>query len=252
MRWGFGIAVIVGASSLAVFPAPARAQDAEIVSKTKIIELRVAGGRSYRGAILQMRPRISVRLRLPDGDELSVPWSEIVSVDGAPRETLESGTPPLLTREAAAASAPHTHWYGWQTLIADGSAVSLLFSPYTSAVALIGYVVASPVIHLVHGQVGPAVGSTLLRLTLPIAFALVGVEVENDPWLGAFGGAFLGVVGTSAIDASLLAWEPQRSSPGSERAARASPSFTFVPMLAPKREARGASAVAGLELVGAF
>jgi len=246
------MAVLVG-SLLAAATAGAQTVD----------EVRVEG-RTYRGTIVETRPRISVRLRLGDRDELTVPWSEIVSVDGVSRESLESGTPPLLTPEQAASAVPRTHWYGWQTLIADGGSVALLFSPYTALVGITGYVVASPVIHGVHGQVGPAVGSALLRLTMPIGLALAGAAVAseltpaNSPnglgnvLLGLFGGALLGVVGASAIDASLLAWEPARAASGTKGETRTAPSIALVPVLSPSPEARGSDPIRGLALVGSF
>lgn len=246
-----GIAVLVG-SLLAGATAGAQAPD----------EVRVEG-RTYRGTIVETRPRVSVRLRLAGGDELTVPWSEIVSVDGAPRESLESGTPPLPTPEQRESALPRTHWYGWQTLVADGASVSLLFSPYTAIVGLAGFVVASPVIHGVHGRAGAAVGSAALRLAMPVGGALTGLYVASkltspgspnafgNVLLGLFGGALLGMVGASAIDASLLGWEHAGAASATNGATQAAPSIALVPVLSPSTEARTAT-TGGFALVGSF
>jgi hypothetical protein len=223
-------------------------------------EVRV-DGRSFRGTIVEMRPRVSVRLRLTDGDELSVPWSEIVSIDGTPRETLESGTAPLPTREEAARDARRTHWYGWQTLLVDAGSVVLLFVGAAQA-GIVGYIAGPPVVHAVHGQAGAAVGSGLLRLTLPVALAMVGLELASqvnsggntlgNAFFGFFGGAFVGVVAASTIDASLLAWEPQRAAPTTRGALPVAPSIAITPVLAPASDARHAAPIGGVALVASF
>lgn len=253
-----GIAVLVG-SLLAAATAGAQTQ----TQAQPADEVRVEG-RTYRGTIVETRPRISVRLRLAGGDELTVPWSEIVSVDGAPRESLESGTPPLPAPERAALAAPRTHWYGWQTLVADGASVSLLFSPFTAIVGLSGFVVASPVIHFAHGQVGSGVGSAALRLAMPVGGALMGLEVASkltspnspnalgDVIMGGLAGAFLGIIGASAIDASLLAWEPARAPSATKGATQAAPSIALMPVLSPSTESRASASVVGVTLVGSF
>ncbi len=250
-----GIAVLVGSLlAAATAGAQAQAQPAD--------EVRVEG-HTYRGTIVETRPRISVRLRLAGGDELTVPWSEIVSVDGAPRESLESGTPPLPTPEERESALPRTHWYGWQTLLADGASVSLLCSPYTAIVGIAGFVVASPVIHGVHGRAGAAVGSAALRLVMPVGGALMGLEVASkltspnspnalgDVIMGGLAGAFLGVLGASAIDAALLGWEPARAPSATKGATQAAPSIALVPLLSPSTEPRAAT-IGGFALVGSF
>lgn len=226
-------------------------------------EVRV-GGRTYRGTVVEVRPRVSVRLRLADGDELTVPWSEVVSLDGTPRETLESGTPPLRTEQEAARSAPRTHWYGWQTLLVDGGSVVLLLAG-AAPVGVVSYVVGAPIVHVAHRQYAPAVGSGLLRLTLPIAFAFLGAEVANAAtpsssgsnglgaaFVGVFGGAFGGIVAASAIDASVFAWEPRARPPGERNETRSAPSVALVPTLSPSLEPRRPASNAGVALVGSF
>jgi hypothetical protein len=236
------------------------AQDAGAL-ETK--EVRV-DGRTYRGTIVEMRPRVSVRMRLAGGDELTVPWSEVVSIDGASRETLEAGTPPQLTREEAAREAESKlpeHWYGWQTLLIDaGSATLLLVGNAAALVGLAGYVVGPPVTHAVHGQGGPAVGSGLLRVTLPFALAVLSWELSNNstngssgaPFSAALNGALLGMLGASAIDAGVLAWEPQHPEPPARGALPAAPSIALTPLLAPASDSRHAGPAGGLALIGSF
>jgi hypothetical protein len=251
-----GIAALVG-SVLGTAWAPAA--HAQTVNEVRV------DGRAFRGTILEVRPRVSVRLRLADGDELSVPWSEVVSIDGTPRETLEAGTPRLLTREEAARAAPRTHWYGWQTLLVDAGSVVLTFTGAGAPVGIVAYIVGPPVVHAVHGQGGPAVGSALLRLTLPLALAVAGLEVANEltppnsggnglgnAYLGLFGGAFVGVAAASAIDASVLAWEPQRPVPTTRGAMPAPPSIAITPMIAPASDLRHATPTGGLAIIGSF
>jgi hypothetical protein len=123
-------------------------------------------------------------------------------------------------------------WYGWQTLIADGT-VALLglvalpigyeFQPLAEAIgvtALGTYVLAAPVVHFVHGNVARGFGSLGLRVVLPLAFGAIGAKVEScvpDQWFcglsGALVGGAIGVVSAAIIDGAVLAREtvPARS-----------------------------------------
>ncbi|HEX8792927.1 MAG TPA: hypothetical protein VF765_18405 [Polyangiaceae bacterium] len=240
MRWGLGLAVLLAAGA-------ARGQTAD--------EVRV-GGRTYRGTILEVRPRISVRLRLANGDELTAPWSEVVSIDGTPRETLESGAPPLRTREEIARAAPRNHWYGWQTLIVDGGSVALLFTGVGAAAGIVTFLAGPPIVHVAHGQWGSGAASALLRLTMPFAFAAMGAiggsYAMGNGFVGLLGGGFAGVAGASAIDAAVLAWEPRASPPGPTDRPRTAPSIALVPLLSTSPETRTPASVGGLVVLGSF
>jgi hypothetical protein len=135
----------------------------------------------------------------------------------------------LMTEE----QPPMVHsWYGWQTLIADGTAALLgaVAVPFAGefeqvagavGVAAVGtYVLAAPVVHFVHGNVGRGFGSLALRATLPVVFGFVGGKAEScseGQWFcglaGAAVGATIGVVSAAIIDGAVLAHEtvPARS-----------------------------------------
>src|SRR5579871_4651281 len=97
--------VVLAASA----PAAARAGGPDVVQ---------VGGGSFRGTIVETRPGVHVRLRLDDGSEVTVPWSEVVAIDG-------SAPPRVRTTPPPSPPAPSTEgterWYGWQTLAADGA-----------------------------------------------------------------------------------------------------------------------------------
>jgi hypothetical protein len=123
-------------------------------------------------------------------------------------------------------------WYGWQTLIADGT-VALLglvalpigyeLQPLAEAIgvtALGTYVLAAPIVHFVHGNVARGFGSLGLRAVLPLAFGAIGAKVEScvpGQWFcglsGALVGGAIGVVSAAIIDGAVLAREkvPARS-----------------------------------------
>src|ERR1700735_3738550 len=77
---------------------------------------------------------------------------------------------------AATAPAPATSWYGWEQLVADGGSALLAIralgvsnSASGDASVLLGmssaggYLVASPIIHGMHGNPGKAVLAVALR-----------------------------------------------------------------------------------------
>jgi hypothetical protein len=144
---------------------------------------------------------------------------------------------------AEKAETPQTSWYGWQTLISDGSAIGLLSLAYlvdyegkgaTSrqgyadganllfATSFATYLVGAPVIHWVHGQGRTGWASLGLRAGLPIGGAIAGALIgsaacgssSNSDELvscpAAFGavGALAGVVAAPILDATVLAREP--------------------------------------------
>ena len=113
-----------------------------------------------------------------------------------------------------------TRWYGWQTLISDGT--SLLLVPLLGTriasgetvayVAVGGYLLGAPVVHLAHGRPGMAAASLGLRVVMPLAGALVGAGLERCRGDlcglgGALVGGALGVISATVIDAAALTHE---------------------------------------------
>jgi hypothetical protein len=120
------------------------------------------------------------------------------------------------------------HWYGWQTLIADGSAVGLLLTAAAIegqgssdtdilvTAALLGYEFAPGIIHFAHRNTGRGFASFGLRLGMPLAGFIVGAATASgcDEYLceasGAAIGLLFGVAGAIAIDAAVLAYDDVR------------------------------------------
>jgi hypothetical protein len=125
----------------------------------------------------------------------------------------------LQVDDASAEPEPPQRWYGWQLLIADGSATGLILlaaemtdGDLPGAVGLLLY--ASPIVHALHGNPGRAAASLGLRAVLPFAGALIGIEASNSG-CGLLGGecealptgVVVGYALAVLIDAGLLAWE---------------------------------------------
>lgn len=111
---------------------------------------------------------------------------------------------------------PTSHWYGWQTLIADGAALA------TTAVAPVGglalYCTGAPIVHLAHGRIKNAGLSVGLRVAGPFVGGLIGYGIgrAGDGDRGVSYGtailAFLGLVGGGVgaivVDHAVIAREP--------------------------------------------
>jgi hypothetical protein len=75
-------------------------------------------------------------------------------------------------------------WYGWQVLGADGAAAALMIAGQASGVYSIfdvgfaAYLLAPPVVHVVHNNAGPAFGSLGLRLVSPWVGVAIGLTVS--------------------------------------------------------------------------
>lgn len=164
--------------------------------------------------------------------------------------------------------APVKHWYGWQTLIADGASLIVVplgaaaaGSPEVAAGAFIGgYLLAAPIIHFAHGRPGIAAASFGLRLGMPLLGAAAGALAdgcgERGEWCvaGPVIGMALGMLGAVVLDASLLTYENEedddddrdasitpstRHARHARHARRAAPPprpISFVPSLAPRLE----------------
>jgi hypothetical protein len=200
------------AAALAVAPSMAHASGGDVVE---------VAGRTFRGQLVAVRPHVRVRIRISDTDEVSVPWSEIVSLHRA------DGQPVLPATSAASGSAPAVadglrHWYGWQSLLVDAG--SLVLMPLAGA-GLVTYALGPPIVHAAHGRGGPALASVLLRVGMPLVLGAAGLGIgalampsnqSNDglaegPVILGLGGLVVGALGAMAIDDAVIAWEPGKA-----------------------------------------
>jgi hypothetical protein len=124
--------------------------------------------------------------------------------------------------------------YGWQILVTDlgvitASAVLGSASEDTgSGMFAAGYFLGGPAVHIAHGNPGRALGSAIVRISLPVLGALAGVSTANcyssDDWFCGVGhaayGGLIGMAAAVAIDAGLLAREERAVSTQPARAPR--------------------------------
>jgi hypothetical protein len=162
-------------------------------------------------------------------------------------------------------------WYGWQILIADGTAFALVVggagsnngSQTNQGVVDVGvgtYLLGGPIVHFAHGSVGKGFGSLGLRVGLPVGGALGGLILGAigssgnsngiSPALEVAGVGFvLGIIAAPILDVTLLAYEYPSAR---DKAARsAPPRLQLAPVAAVPRDASGRMAPT-LGLVGAF
>jgi hypothetical protein len=162
---------------------------------------------------------------------LTLSWS-------APAAALKPVERHRLAQESSAPDTPSasSDWYGWQTLLADGAALTLALGSAgldasgrgdaAGALGFLGgltYVVASPVVHFEHDQTGKGLASLGLRLVMPLLGVLVGVGVVSDCHGDACdAGAGIAALGIAlspiAIDAALLAYAPRPAAYAAPRA----------------------------------
>lgn len=158
-----------------------------------------------------------------------------------------------------------SQWYGWQTLIVDGTWIvggPLLgsVSPGSGAALILGgYLLGPPIVHWAHGQVGRGFADLGIRVGAPLVLGTAGYLIfsgggngSSDGILGAVGivlGAGLGIVAAIVVDAAALAYEP--SEDDDDEAMRRAPRrnallpVTIVPMLAPRTEGGAVFGVSG-------
>jgi hypothetical protein len=123
------------------------------------------------------------------------------------------------------AAAPE-RWYGYQTLLADAAAFGVLVAGAATndrstgqdiAVASVtAYWLGGPIVHLAHDRGETSFASLGLRLGAPVVGGLIGTGLaalapddDGDEYVVGIGlGVLAGVTGAVALDASLLAWEP--------------------------------------------
>ncbi|HEY1691079.1 MAG TPA: hypothetical protein VGG39_02900 [Polyangiaceae bacterium] len=215
---------------------------AAAAAETDVVEVP---GRVFRGTVIEVRDRVLVRMRLANGDELTILWSDVRSLRRA------AGAPPLAVPTPPSWSPPPppiSRWYGGQTLLVDAVAVGAALVAL-EPVAIPLYLLGAPTVHVVHGHPGRAIGSLLLRAALPVGFAAAfmaawpsgdsadpkgtGVADNGPPeaLVGAFMGAALGVVSAIAIDAAVLAREPIAAAPAKDSPAARAPTVAPLVML---------------------
>lgn len=175
-------------------------------------------------------------------------WASVAEAqEAAPRAT------PVVV---AAAPTTETSWYGWQTLIADGAALTLagatlaasrtdLVSTGLGLTSLGAYALGAPIVHFAHGNAGRGFASLGIRTAAPIvsgvATGLLGVVLEcaagcGGEWGGAAGmliggaaGVAVGVVGSVVVDAAVLAREDVPVEKPREQSLRVVPNAGYDP-----------------------
>jgi hypothetical protein len=136
---------------------------------------------------------------------------------------------PVMQTESAGA----TEWYGWQTLLADGAALSLVVggaSLQSNKTAQTGggllavggaltYVLGGPIIHVVNERALTGLASLGLRVGVPVGGTLLGAiggsavcRDSSGNWICALVGGVIGfsvgILGAVIVDASVLARKP--------------------------------------------
>jgi hypothetical protein len=144
-------------------------------------------------------------------------------------------------------------WYGWQNLIGDGVSLSLFsigLATKTSGVTVVGalgYILGSPAVHWVHGNIGPGFGALTLRALVPplglgiglITGLIAGIGESNsiddpgDPlFVGAVAGTAIGIAIPMVVDAVGLAYEKVDVDSASRRTPR---TFALSPIVDVRR-----------------
>lgn len=187
-------------------------------------------------------------------------------VTGPPAPTQPAPVPsaPAPAPEAAPAPAPSRPperfekvWYGWQTLIADGISFTAIIggtatkSTGVLTAGIVGFVFATPIVHMAHANVGPGIGSIGLRVFMPLTGmgigALTGLiiggtagrgslakfgEGANGAATGAVLGTFIGGAASVLIDAAGLAYTKERvDEPTTTDRGRGAPLLSVAPSL---------------------
>jgi len=156
-------------------------------------------------------------------------WSSWARADTAPAMTDElpqvSNAPPSTPFVAAPEPVSQTHWYGWQTLLVDGAALSTVVGGFWlrpanqdwSVVSIAGigaWALGAPVVHWAHGRTGVGFASLGLRFGLPALGALIaltpscsGGECSGQALALAFGLTL--IPAPMVLDATWLARERQ-------------------------------------------
>lgn len=194
----------------------------------------------------------ALRLVAQDAPHIAKPTRAVSTIVPAEVLTERPENPPVRTT---------THWYGWQTLIADGVAIPMLFVVPPLSLGI--YLVAPPVVHLFNGRPLVALGDLAVRAGAPIALgAIAGAGGAAACAIGSGGGvhpycvsfpmlfgAAVGTVFAMVIDAAVLAREATREPAAASRndAYRPRRSVSLLPTFTLDREN-----AASVGLVGSF
>jgi hypothetical protein len=152
---------------------------------------------------------ISITISSPDGDRQEM----VRLIDGGRAQWVDVEKPKPKKRR----------WYGWQTLIADGASLTVFLSASSAesgplaGAAGVGYLFASPLIHVGHQNWKSTWISLGLRVGAPLVGYFAGAAltcVDGDcggeipeALAGAAFGVVLGFVAASVIDSTVLARE---------------------------------------------
>lgn len=162
--------------------------------------------------------------------------------DGAariPPEATAAPAPAAARPEASQPAREETRWYGWQTLIADGVSIAILF-PVPPA-GLAGYALGGPIIHAAHGRWGVTFASLAMRVLTPPLGAIIGAGLDtkscnNGDFIciptGLVVGLFIGAGVAIAVDAAFLSNETVKEEPAAPKKSARRP--FVVPVLAPR------------------
>jgi hypothetical protein len=176
-----------------------------------------------------------------------------------PRDARADDDPPSAATASPQPRLTKEHWYGGQTLAADGAALALVVAGIglqSGGLTLFGataYLGGGPIVHWAHGHVGMGFADLGIRAGLPFAGLFVGamagaVIFRNDGVYGSLlAGAvgFLGgIVGASVIDSAALAYEDVPVRPVT--------SLHIAPTVGVEREPRGGGSRTTLGLAGTF
>jgi hypothetical protein len=139
------------------------------------------------------------------------------SVAASPKRVRRHDAPPAVIPK-------RTRWYGWQTLLADGASVAMFVggagaeSGELALAGLGGLLLAAPIVHFSHRNVGRGFLSLGARVAFPITGAAIGAAAEDCSRssgelqvctrVGMLLGGLVGVVTAVIVDASVLAHEP--------------------------------------------
>jgi hypothetical protein len=185
---------------------------------------------------------------------------QVMIIVEQPQAAVVVAPPPAVVEGRLAPKKEEEEWYGYQTLIVDAASLGLMIGGAAMAarsngsgdaggtVALtgaVGYVLGAPVVHWMHGRIGPGFGSLGLRVGLPLTCMFWGAVIgaasgsRDDDAVGA--GAALGFVGGMAgaiiLDAALLAYEkPSEKEKEAYESAQAKHPVRWIPTLAPQKE----------------
>lgn len=124
-------------------------------------------------------------------------------------------------------TTPDSPWYGWQTLIVDGSAALLVatgtYFRLTTTTGAPGngflgvgiglYMVGAPTVHGVHGNGWGVLGSIGIRVLGAVGGVGVGGIASlftrgAEPWVAPVIGTAAGAAFASFFDAQRFAWQP--------------------------------------------